>query len=100
MRSLREWPPYPRFAFLVSLAGLGAAVLLGDEKVTLLMALLSLGFIPEDALTGDESILRELLWGLLGVALWHVSSGLFSWVFLVLGVAMVAHGFRRLVQKF
>ena len=100
MRGLREWPGYPKFAVSVSLVGMGAALLEGDSKMALLMALLAMGLVPEDVLTEGESILRELLWGSLGVALWHVSTGLFSDVFFILGLAVMLHGVYRLVQKF
>ena len=100
MRALREWPWYPKFAVSVSLVGMGAALLEGDSKMALLMALLAMGFVPEDVLTEGESILRELLWGSLGVVLWHVSTGLFSDVFFIIGLAVMLHGIYRLVQKF
>ncbi len=100
MKPFREWPWYPKFAVAVSLLGSGAALMEKDDRTTLLMAFLAVSFVPEDVLTRGESILRELLWGSLGVALWHVSSGVFSWVFLTLGLAVMVHGIYRFVQKF
>ncbi len=100
MKPVKEWPWYPKFAVAISLLGIGAALVEKDGRMALLMALLTMGFVPEDALTRGESILRELLWGFLGVTLWHVSSGVFSWVFLILGLIVMIHGTYRLVQKF